>query len=376
MKRPVSSEATDREAMESKGDGLYLRRRGTTASWFFRYQQLGRRQTVHIGSATEFTLRQARDMVADMRRAMARGDSPKAALARPTDARSFGQAIEDYIVSAAPAWRGKNEETHTRNQLTHHWATLLRTPVQAIRKEQLVPILRAAAASPSVYEKLLSRTRAVFRREAALDNIRQQPIDWDGLKFVVRAAHVPVQHHPAVPWQAAPEVYAPLAPRWTPAACCLRLLVLTATRSGEARGARWDEFSGLDGDDPRWSISAERMKMARPHVIPLPKQAVAILREMPKVEGSPLLFPGRTGKPLTDMGLLKEQRLLDKVDTVHGWRSSFRDWGAENKHDSLLLELSLAHLVGGAVERAYARSSLLDLRRPVLQAWADHVTGG
>lgn len=362
------------ESLEAKGDGLYLRTRGGAETWLFRFQQLGRRQTVHIGSRDQFTLREARDIVADMRRAMARGDSPKAALARPTAPRTFGEAIEDYIVSAAPAWRGKNEEIHTRNQLTHHWAPLLRTPVQAIRKEQLVPILRAAAPSPSVYEKLLSRTRAVFRREGALDHIKQQPLDWEGLKFVVRPANVPVQHHAAVPWRDAPKVYARLAQRWTMAACCLRLLILTGLRSGEARGALWQEFSGLDTPDPRWLISKERMKMARPHLIPLPTQAVELLRTMPRAEGSPLLFPGRTGKPLTDMGLLKEQRLLDPVATVHGWRSAFRDWGGENNHDPVLLEMSLAHLVGSAVERAYARSNLVELRRPVMQAWADFVT--
>lgn len=358
--------------MQAKGDGLYIRRRGSSASWVFRYQAGGKRQDVYLGVEEAFTLREAKALVRDMHRAIARGDNPRAVLNRTQTTRTVADAIDSFVEAAAPGWRSKTEKGHTENQLRHHLKDLLTRPVGQVTRDDLLPILSAAAASPSVYERLLYRTRAVFQREHALRHIDRQPIEWEGLRYIIRPAVRAVQHHPAVPWRNAPAVWQRLAPRMTPAAVCLKLLILTAVRSGESRGAEWAE---IDLERGLWTIPEARTKTGRPLVIPLSAQATELLQAMPKVT-SPLLFPGRTGKPLTDMGLLKEQRLLDKVANVHGWRSSFRDWGGETEKDPVLLELSLGHAVGGAVERAYARSNLVELRRPLMQAWADHVTGG
>jgi integrase len=357
--------------MQAKGDGLYIRRRGSSASWVFRYQAGGRRQDIYLGVEAAFTLREAKEVVREMHRAVARGENPKSVLNRNTAPLTVADAIDSFVEAAAPGWRSKTERKHTENQLRSHLRDLLKRPVAQVGRDDILPILEAVAPSPSVYRRLLYRTRAVFLREQALKHIDRQPLEWDALRYIIRPAIKAVKHHPSVPWRKAPTVWGHLAPRITPAAICLKLLIITAVRSGEARGAAWQEF---DLERALWTVPELRTKTGKELVIPLSRQAVELLKTVPRTR-STILFPGRTGKPLTDMGLLKEQRLLDKEANVHGWRSSFRDWGSENEKDPILLELSLGHAVGGAVERAYARSNLVELRRPLMQSWADHVTG-
>lgn len=357
--------------MQAKGDGLYLKRRGNSASWILRVQVAGKRSDVSLGTEAEFNLREAKEIARDMHRAIARGQNPRSVLKRSKTTRTLADAIDDFIEAASPGWRSKTERKHTESQLRRHLGHLLKSPVAQIRRDDILPVLKAAAGSPSVYQRLLYRIRAVFTREGALQHIDRQPIEWMGLRHIIRPQHVPIKHHPAVAWRDAPAVWERLAPRMTPAAVCLKLVILTAARSGEARGARWAEF---DLGRAIWTIPTERTKTARPLVIPLSTVAVDLLEAMPRRDGD-LLFPGRTGNPLSDMGLLKEMRLLDPMASVHGWRSTFRDWGAESERDTVLLEMALGHSIGGAVERAYARSNLIELRRPIMQAWANHLTG-
>jgi integrase len=359
-------------SVEDKGDGLRLRRRGATATWILRIQTSGRRRDITIGTSTSFTLKEARAEVAKVRAAVARGEDPRSVLNRPTSPRTFGQAVEEYIAASRRRWRSALEEKQTRSQLTTLFKSLLTRPVASIRRDDLLPVLTKAADKPPSYSKLLYRTRGVFTRELALGHIQSQPIPWEGLSHIITPTRRAVVHHPAMPWKDADFAWGLLRDRWTPAACALKLLVLTATRSAEARGARWSEF---DLKGAVWTIPPERTKTGKEHEVPLSKQVLALLMAMPRAPGD-LLFPG-AGKSdcLSDMGLLKEQRLIPGDYTVHGWRSTFRDWGGENEQDIMLLELSLGHAVGSKVERAYARSTLRERRRPLMQAWADFVTG-
>ncbi len=360
-------------SVEDKGDGLRLRRRGSTATWILRIQTSGRRRDITIGTSKAFTLKEARAAVAKIRAAVARGEDPRTVLNRPASPRTFGQAVEEYISASSPRWRSALEEKQTRSQLTTLFKGLLTRTVASIKRDDLLPVLTKAADKPPSYSKLLYRTRGVFTRELALGHIPAQPIPWEGLAHIITPKRKAVVHHPAVPWKDADFAWGLLRDRWTPAACALKLLVLTATRSAEARGARWSEF---DLKGAVWTIPPERTKTGKEHEVPLSKQVLELLRAMPRAPGD-LLFPG-AGKSdcLSDMGLLKEQRLIPGDYTVHGWRSTFRDWGGENEQDIMLLELSLGHAVGSKVERAYARSTLRERRRPLMQAWANFVTGG
>ena len=157
----------------------------------------------------------------------------------------------------------------------------------------------------------------------------------------------------------------------------LRFLVLTAARSGEARGATWDE---IDMDAGEWRIPGERMKSGDPHRVPLSDAAVEVLeRARPLSGGEGLIFPSsvKPGRPMSDMTLtqvLRKTGLAERA-TVHGFRSAFRDWAAEcTSAPHAVMELSLAHAVGSSVEQAYARSDLIEKRRALMQTWADFLT--
>jgi integrase len=144
---------------------------------------------------------------------------------------------------------------------------------------------------------------------------------------------------------------------------------LTASRSGEARGARWDE---IDLKQRMWVIPAERMKGGREHRVPLSPRAVQVLETMAEVRLSDVVFPGRSvAQPISDIGLRRLVRDLRPSITVHGFRSSFRDWAAEvTSFPNHVVEMALAHAVSDAVEAAYRRGDMLDKRRKLMEAWA------
>ena len=158
---------------------------------------------------------------------------------------------------------------------------------------------------------------------------------------------------------------------------CLRFLILTAARSGEARGAKWDE---IDFEAKEWRIVGERMKAGTAHRVPLSGPAMAVLERAREIDdGSGLIFPSslRKGKAMSDMTLTKVLRSTGLADraTVHGFRSSFRDWAAEcTNAPHAVMELALAHAVGDSVEQAYARSELLEKRRRLMDQWATFIT--
>ena len=184
------------------------------------------------------------------------------------------------------------------------------------------------------------------------------------------------RHHPAVPYSEVPQVI--VAARGLTSRLPLRLLfefvVLTAVRSGEGREAQWSEF---DFDTATWFIPGSRMKMGFPHRVPLSTRVLEILREMREVDTrTGFVFPGmKAGHPFSDSGLLRLLRGLHPLGTVHGFRSSFRDWVAETDAGTdLAAERALAHASTSQTVDAYLRTDLLEARRPLMQRWADHVT--
>ena len=156
------------------------------------------------------------------------------------------------------------------------------------------------------------------------------------------------------------------------AARALQLLILTATRSGEVRGARWSEF---DLEEKIWTIPAERMKAGVEHRVPLSDQVLNILQRVPRLESVDMLFPDRSGrKPISDLALSKILRKQQLGYVPHGFRSTFRDWaGDHTEYARELLEASLAHTLESKVEAAYQRKDALERRRPLMQDWADFI---
>lgn len=183
-------------------------------------------------------------------------------------------------------------------------------------------------------------------------------------------------HFAAMPYVQVPGFIARLKERESVGRLALEALILTATRSGELRGARWRE---LDLDAGLWTIPAHRMKMGRVHVVPLAAETVAAFRraEKLKVSASDLVFPGQdVMKPQSDMTLMKILRDMDLAVTVHGFRSAFRDWVAEKTdYPGEVAEAALAHAIPNKVEAAYRRTDFLDKRRLLMAEWAAFCTG-
>ena len=171
--------------------------------------------------------------------------------------------------------------------------------------------------------------------------------------------------HEAMPWAELPAFMRDLAAFDTPASRALQFTILCAARSGETRGATWSEIQGNV-----WSIAGDRMKEGVAHAVPLTDEALVLLG--PRGQPDELIFKGPTGKALGGNALMDHVR--DRGYSVHGFRSTFTDWAAENGYTSELRELALAHAVGDGVERAYRRTNMLDQRRPMMQAWAAFAT--
>ncbi len=328
----------------------------------------GRRRDIGLGSWPAVTLAQARSKAIDTRRAVKEG---KPVASRPvTGQRTLGDAVEDFVRATAPSWRSRTEETHTRNQLKCWWGHLYGRSVAGITQDDLLPVFEKVWRSPAVATRLLSRTRRVFQREAVLRHIDRSPVEWDGIRLILPRPVHRQRNHPAVEAADAPAAYARLKAMTGLSALALRLAVLTGVRSGEARGMEWSEISG-----DRWVIPEPRMKNGSSHTVPLVPEVLNLIASVPRVHPV-YVFPGATGRPLTDMALLKVMRQLDDTATVHGWRSTARQFWAEHQVDPVLAELNLAHRQGSAVERAYQRSDLVELRRPSMVLWSEHLTRG
>jgi integrase len=181
-----------------------------------------------------------------------------------------------------------------------------------------------------------------------------------------------VQHHRALPFAEVPDFMAQLAEREGVAAWALEFLILTAARSGEAIRARWSE---IDLDGRLWVVPAERMKGGREHRVPLSDRALEILKTLPR-EGD-LVFPGgRQGTAISSTAMVGVLKRMERPDvTVHGFRSSFRDWAAKTTgYPNHVIEMALAHAIGDKVERSYRRGDLFDKRRKLMDAWAAYCT--
>ena len=374
----------------SAGSGLYLQITSTgTRSWLFRFQRRGRRHEMGFGPFPTITLAAARQAALDAKRLLHRGEDPLAlrrserAQAGATSSETFDSVAEAYIVEHAPGWKhsGKSAAQWRASLATYAKPHIGTKPVREVTTDHVLDILRPIWAS-----KTATATRVRGRIEVILDAARvrglregENPARWKGhlaLMLPAPARVHKVRHHAALPALELPSVINELGKRSGMAALALQFISLTACRASEALGATWDE---IDLPQAIWTIPAERIKAARPHRVPLSKQALAVLRDAStkRRDGALLVFPGqRHGQPLSLTSLMKElRRCAEGRATVHGLRSTFRDWCADRGEDRELAEVALAHTVGDSTERAYARSDLLERRRKMMQRWANFACG-
>lgn len=362
-------------ALLADGGGLYLRVSTSAAkSWVFIYRKGVKRTEIGLGSLTAVSLAEARSKAGECRTLVNDGKSPKAARAANKRIPTFGEMADQFIASMAPSWRNEKHLYQWTATLRDYAAPLRSLPVNEITVEHVVAVLKPHwEKRPETAGRLRGRIERVLNAaKAAGHRAGENPAAWRGhLENLLPARpRLSRGHHPAMPFAQVSGFIADLRQREGVAALALEFLILTAGRSGEVRGARWAE---IDQTSKVWIIPALRMKAGHEHRVPLVPRANAILETMAKLGTEGLVFPGlKRGEPLSDMTLLAVLKRMKLGHlTVHGFRSSFKDWCTETTgFPNELSEAALAHITGSAVERAYRRGDQLDRRRELMAAWA------
>ena len=363
------------------GDGgtLYLSvAPGGSKSWIQRLTIDGKRRDVGLGGFPLVGLAEAREKAFENRKLARAGGDPLVAKRRARVPR-FREAAQRTFEANRPRWRcAKVEKTWMQQMERHAFPILGDMPVDKIGREDVLRVLTPIwTTKPEAARKLRQRIRATLRWAEAHGHVEFN-VAGEAITGALPAMPAVKQHFRALPYREVATALATVEASGASLAAklCLRLLVLTAARSGEARGATWAE---IDLDAREWCISAGRMKAGVEHRVPLSDAALAVLEQArPLRDDSDLIFlsPMRRGRPLSDMTLTKVLRdtgLADRA-TVHGFRSSFRDWCAETGKPREIAEAALAHTVGG-VEGAYFRSDLFERRRRLMHQWAAFATG-
>ncbi len=351
-----------------------------TKSWIQRVSIRGRRHDIGLGSCTVVTLAKARKRAFANRVAIADGRDPLAEKRRdhvPT----FREAAERTHEANRPRWHSSKTAKSWMQQLERRaFPVVGKMPVNEIGREHVLRILTPLwTKHPEVARKLRRRIRQTLAWCQACGHIEHN-VAGEVINAALPTLPAVKEHYRALPYKEVPAALEVIAASRASlsAKACLRFVVLTACRSGEARGATWDE---VDLEAREWRIPAERMKTEEEHRVPLSDAALAVLESVQPLRGDAgLVFPSplRSSKPLSDMTLTKVLRDTGLADrgTVHGFRSSFRDWASERTSaPHAVCEMALAHKVGSDVERSYARSDLYEKRAGLMQAWAAYVTG-
>ena len=339
----------------------------TSKTWSQRYYVSGRPVMLGLGAYPVVTLAAARAKALENRRALAEGRDP-----RGSRAVTFEQAAERTITLHADGWRNPRTADHWRSTLQRFaYPTIGNKPVAEVTTADVLAIIgplwlnRHEQAS-----KTLGRMRAVVRWSIAEGLRPDDPTT--AVAAALPKANGVVEHHAALPAdQVGAAIATVRASRAHPATkAAFELIALCGVRSGEARLATWAE---VDFDAEVWTIDGSRTKTSAAQRIPLSRRAVEVLRDAHgRTGGEGYVFPGPSGRPLSDAAMSKLLRELGIDGTVHGLRSTLRSWMAEQGVPRDLAEMSLGHAVAG-VEAAYMRSDLLERRREVLQRWADYI---
>jgi integrase len=374
------------------GGGLYLHvSPAGVPSWVFRYMIEGRERNMGLGPLHAVTLKGARERAARCRE-LRHAEVPKDPLEERRAARladkltraktlTFAECARAYIAAHSPGWRNPKHRAQWSSTLeTYAYPHLGDLSVEAVDVGLVMRVLE-----PIWTTKSETAGRVRGRIENVLDwattrgyRAGENPARWKGRieNLLPKKSKVArVTHHAALPYDELPAFMAELRAIDGIAARALEFTILTASRTGEVIGARWDEF---DLKARVWTVKGERMKAGKEHRVPLSDRAAAILDELARVRSGEFVFPGATGsRPLSNMAMTMLLRRMNRADvmTVHGARSTFSDWCAERTaFPSEVREMALAHTQTSAVERAYRRGDLFEKRRQLADAWSRFCT--
>ncbi len=378
-------------------------------TWLLRVMVGGKRREIGLGGYPDVTLAQARERAREIKDMIRQGIDPvedrkakrSALAAAQRRGMTFADAVDKALAAKLDAFKNPKHRQQWENTLaTYALPELGNMLVNEITVQDVLRVLQ-----PIWQTKTETASRLRGRIEAVLSwatvaghRSGDNPARWSGnLKELLPAASKVAKegNHPALALDDAVRWFADLQRREGFGARAVEFVALTAARSGEVRGARWEE---IDMDKALWIIPAERMKMGKEHRVPLSARAVALLEALPRLEGNGLVFPASRGGMLSDMTLSATMKRIHEAAVAaaggkdegagyldrrnkrpavpHGLRSTFRDWVAERTtYPGEMAEVALAHQISNAVEAAYRRGDMVEKRRAMMAAWADFLTG-
>jgi integrase len=358
------------------GGGLYLfidnsgRRR-----WIFMYARGGKRTELGLGSARDLSLANARAEAAALRAILASGGDPRAERTKDDHVPTFGESADTYVEAMRPSWRNEKHAAQWVMTLTRYAEPMRGKPVDEITTQDMLDVLQPLwQRTPETAERLRGRIENVLDAAKARGHRSgENPARWRGHldQLLPKRQRLSRGHHKALAYDALPAFMVDLRSRDAVAARALEFLILTAARSGEVLGAHADE---IDLEKRVWTIPPERMKAGREHRVPLSPRAVEIVSAIQALGRPRFLFPGPKPKaPLSSMAMAMLLRRMKSDVTVHGFRSTFRDWASETTsfpHE--VCEMALAHTIANKAEAAYRRGDLFDKRRRLMDSWAGY----
>jgi integrase len=367
-----------RPGMYCDGGGLYLRvAEGGSKQWVYRFVTNGRPRDMGLGGFHVLTLAEARERAREASKLRLDGIDPiahkhaqrTAGIAAAASAMTFRDCFEKCLASHEDGWKNAEHRRQWRTSIEQDVLPVIGDlAVDDIGTPHIIKVLEPIwKAKPET----ASRIRGRIERVLAWATVRgfrsgDNPARWRGHlqeMFPAVGKIAKVNHHEAMPYVEVPGFMAKLRERDHLAARALEFTILTAARTGETLGARWDE---IDLAADTWTVPAARMKAGKAHKVPLSKRAVELLRNLPRRDER-IFEIGR-------VAMLLQLREVhgDKGPTVHGFRSSFRDWCSERtSYPPVVAEQALAHAVGNKVERAYNRTDLFEKRRKLMDSWSD-----
>jgi integrase len=361
------------------GGNLYLSiSKNGGRRWVFMYRFRGRQREMGLGSASRagVSLARARELATEARAALAAGSDPLKGRKADRTVPSFGDCADAYIQAHHGGWRNDKHIAQWRMTLTVYCASIRAMPINEVDTEAVLKVLQP------IWERLPETTKRLRGRiEKVLDaaTVRgfrtgENPARWRGhlQSLLSKPKTLTRGHHAALPYEKLPDFMAQLRARPSMTARALEFAILTACRSSEVLSARWEE---IDFGKAIWIIPASRMKVGKEHRVPLSNRSIAILTALQENRTSDFVFPGTTrGRPLSGMAMAMQLRRMKLQDiTVHGFRSTFRDWAGETTSFSReVCEQALAHTIGNKTEAAYRRGDLFEKRLKLMEAWASY----
>ncbi|MGP6089859.1 tyrosine-type recombinase/integrase [Antarctobacter jejuensis] len=381
------------------GQGLFLRvAKNGAKQWVQRITIRGKRTELGLGSPPAVTLATARKLALENRGKAMLGGDPLADKRKAREGLTFAEAVDKYLAAKLSEFKNEKHRKQWRSTLDTYACPILGPKMVAEITVQ--DVLRVLEPIWKTKTETASRLRGRIENVLSWSTVAghrtgDNPARWKGnlSETLPKPAKVAKgENQPALALSDVSRWWSDLQRRDGMAARALEFLTLTAARSGEVRGMTWEEVdmgnAAISSTGPVWMVPASRMKNGREHRVPLTREAVALLKALPRLDGSPYVFFAPRGGMLSDMSISAVMRRMQDAQTKqgeegyidprnkrpavpHGMRSTFRQWAAEKGYPRDMAEIALAHFIGSEVERAYQRSDMLDRRRDMMAAWVD-----